>query len=186
MSKPKVLVGLTGGIAAYKTLDVIRSLAKQGVEVRCILTRNAAEFVTPLSVETLSGFPASVEMFGSRGDASIEHIELALWPDLVLVAPATANFLGKLANGIADNLLSTTFLALNPTIPIVVAPAMNSRMWLHAAVQRNLCTIADDLGGRFVQVGPVDKLLACGEEGIGAMAEPEDIVTTVLKHLSCG
>jgi phosphopantothenoylcysteine decarboxylase/phosphopantothenate--cysteine ligase len=175
----RILVGITGGIAAYKTLDLIRLLVKRGETVRAILTRHAAEFVTPLSVETLSGQPAATEMFQRRDRDAIEHIELGLWADVVVVAPATANFLGKLANGIADDLLSTTMLAVQPGTPVVVAPAMNTRMWNHPAVQRNLATIAGDLGTAFHVVGPQEKLLACGETGMGAMAEPQEIADLV-------
>jgi len=180
MKGTRLLIGITGGIAAYKTLDVIRQLAKMGMDVRCILTENATQFVTPLSVETLSGNPLATAMFGPRGEASIEHIELALWPDLALVAPATANFLGKAAGGIADDLLTTTFLALRSEMPVVIAPAMNTRMWNHPAVRRNLAVLKQDLGPRLHLVGPQEKLLACGEEGMGAMAEPEEVVSSVL------
>jgi len=179
MSDGRILVGITGGIAAYRTLEVVRMLVKRGMEVRSILTRNAAQFVTPVSLETLSGNPVALDMFEKRTTPGIEHIELALWPDVLLVAPATANFLAKLACGLADDLLSTTVLALRQDIPLVLAPAMNTRMWKHPAVQRNLSTVSKDLGSRLKVVGPIEKELACGEEGIGAMAEPGEIVKAV-------
>ena len=179
MTGKKILVGITGGIAAYKTLDLIRLLVKAGTEVRAVLTHNATRFVTPLSVETLSGNRAFVDQFGPRDGAAIEHIELSLWPDIAVVAPATANFLGKTANGIADDLLTTTILALRTDIPLVLAPAMNTRMWNNPATARNLSTLSADFGDRFRRVGPIEKLLACGEEGMGAMAEVDDIFEAV-------
>lgn len=175
MSRPRVLVGITGGIAAYKTLEVVRLLVKSGLEVRTILTSNGANFVTPLGLETLSGNPVAMDMFGPRRAAALEHIELSMWPDVMVIAPATANFLGKWANGIADDLLSTTMLALERTTPVVLASAMNTRMWNHPAVQRNLARLRSDHSPALHEVGPQEKLLACGETGMGAMAEPGDV-----------
>ncbi len=171
----KILVGITGGIAAYKTLDLIRLLVKASHEVRTVLTVNATQFVTPLSVETLSLNPAAIGMFGEHNRDAIEHIELGLWAEVSVVAPATANFIGKMANGIADDLLSTTLLALRSETPVVLAPAMNTRMWEHPAVQRNLRTLKNDLGARLHLIAPQEKQLACGEWGIGAMADPAQI-----------
>ncbi len=176
----KVLLGVTAGIAAYKAPDLVRRLAKAGCDVRVILTERAAHFVTPLSLETVSGHPVAMDMFGPRREAAIEHIELGLWPDVVLVAPATADFLGKMACGLADDLLSTVLLALAPTVPVVLAPAMNTRMWNHPALQRNMKTIRKDLGKRLTVVGPAAGKLACGEEGIGAMSGPDEILDAVL------
>jgi phosphopantothenoylcysteine decarboxylase / phosphopantothenate---cysteine ligase len=184
MNQEKVLIGITGGIAAYKTLELIRLLTKAGAQVRTILTQNGAQFVTPLSVETLSGHAAAMDMFSSRQAPAIAHIELALWPDLFLVAPATANFLGKAANGIADDLLSTTYLALRTDVPVMLAPAMNSRMWNHPATKRNLETLHSDLGLRLHVAGPRDGDLACGEEGIGAMSEPRQLFDSIAKRLT--
>ncbi len=179
MKDKRVLIGITGGIAAYKTLDLIRLFVKAGAEVRTVLTENATRFVTPLTVETLSGNRACVGQFGPRDAAAIEHIELSLWPDIAVVAPCTANFLGKTANGIADDLLTTTISALRTDIPLVLAPAMNTRMWNNPATARNLATLTADYNQRLVVVGPVEKLLACGEEGMGAMAAIEDIFEAV-------
>lgn len=176
----KILVGITGGIAAYKTLEVIRLLVKAGHEVRTVLTANATQFVTPLSVETLSLNPVAVGMFGERDRDAIEHIELSLWADVAAVAPATANFIGKMANGIADDLLSTTLLALRSGTPVVLAPAMNTRMWEHPAVRRNLLALQDDLGPRLQLLPPQEKLLACGEWGVGAMADPTEITAQII------
>jgi len=179
MKKRNVLIGITGGIAAYKTLEVMRLLVKTGHEVKTILTANACRFVTRVTVETLSGHPAALEMFASRDRASMDHLDLASWADVLLVAPATANIIGKMANGIADDLLSTTYLALPRATPLVLAPAMNTRMWTHPAVRRNLETMRGEMGVSYRQVGPVDKLLACGEEGMGGMASPEEIVAQI-------
>ncbi len=171
----RVLLGITGGIAAYRSLEIARLVVRSGGEVRVVLTSHALEFVTRLSVETLSGNPAYCEMFGGRSEPSMAHIELSTWPDVVVVAPATANIIGKMAAGICDDLLTTTLMALSPHIPIVLAPAMNTRMWNHPALARNLEILARDLGPRLTVVSPQQKLLACGEWGMGAMAEPETI-----------
>ena len=184
MKGAKVLLAVTGGIAAYKSLEVIRLLVKQGVEVRTILTHSGSKFVTPLSLETLSENPVAIKMFGTRNQQKIEHIELGLWADVAVVAPATANFLGKLANGIADDLLSTVMLALSPDCSLIIAPAMNTRMWNHPAVQRNLATVRADLGPRLTIAGPQEKLLACGEWGLGAMADPQVIINAISGALS--
>lgn len=171
-----ILVGITGGIAAYRTLEVIRGIVKAGGEVRVIATRHALEFVTRISIEALSGNPLSDDLFGTRSQSSIDHIDLAKWGDTLLVAPATANILGKMANGIADDLLSTVYLALTDSCRVVVAPAMNTQMWKHPAMARNLGILKGDLGQRLEVVGPVSKLLACGDWGMGAMAEPDAIL----------
>lgn len=177
--KKHVLLGVTGGIAAYKSAQLTRLLVQEGLQVRIVMSRNATRFITPLTLEVLSGHPVSVEMFVS-GRGGMEHIELGLWPDVAIIAPATANILGKLANGIADDLISTTFLALRPETPLVVAPAMNTRMWNNPAVQRNVSLLAADRGRRCVRVGPAEKRLACGEEGVGAMADPSDVLVACL------
>jgi len=179
-----VLLGVTAGIAAYKAPDLVRKLVKAGNDVRVVLTERAAHFVTPLSLETVSGHPVAMDMFGPRRESAIEHIELGLWPDVVAIAPATADCLAKMAGGLADDLLSTVLLALRPTVPIVLAPAMNTRMWTHPAVRRNMKLLRKDLGDRLRPVGPIGKQLACGEEGMGAMAELEDIVAEVLRSAS--
>lgn len=176
MNGRRILVGITGGIAAYRTLEVIRGVVKAGGEVRVIATHHALQFVTRVSLEALSGNPLNDDLFGTRSRSSIDHIELAKWADTLVIAPATANILGKMAQGIADDLLSTVYLALPEPCRVVLAPAMNTQMWQHPATVRNLETIRGDLGQRLVQVGPVSKLLACGDWGMGAMAEPESIL----------
>ena len=165
----RVVVGVTGGIAAYKACDLVSRLKKQGAKVRVVLTANACKFVPPLTFETLSGNPASTDTFEPRKE--LEHIALAKWADAFVIAPATANCLAKLANGIADDLLSTTALAM--TAPLLLAPAMNANMWRHPATQANLKTLLDR-GAK--TVGPASGHLACGDDDIGRMVEPAEIV----------
>lgn len=165
----RIVLGVSGGIAAYKACELVSRLKKRGAQVRVVLTKHACEFVQPLTFETLSGNPAYTDAFDRKFE--IEHVALAKWADAVVIAPATANILAKLAAGIADDLLSTTLLAA--TAPVLVAPAMNTAMWKHPATQANLAT----LRSRNVHfVGPESGHLACGDEDIGRMSEPEQIV----------
>jgi phosphopantothenoylcysteine decarboxylase / phosphopantothenate---cysteine ligase len=173
MSKSVLLV-IGGGIAAYKTLELIRRLKERGISSRAIITRAGTEFVTPLSVSALSGSKTYTDMFGHADEAEMGHIQLSRSADLVVVAPATANLMAKLANGIASDLASTALLATDK--PILMAPAMNVRMWNHAATQRNLATLKQD-GVHFV--GPNDGEMACGEFGPGRMAEPDEILAAI-------
>lgn len=171
----KVLLGVTGCIGAYKAAEILRGLQKAGVEVRVMMTRHATQFITPLTFEALSGQPVIVEMFDRPSHADIEHISLARWADLVLIAPATANCLAKFAHGLADDFLSTVYLS--NTNPVMIAPAMNVEMWQHPATQANLAT----LKARGVQIiEPGVGYQACGEVGAGRLAEPEEIVARVL------
>lgn len=173
MSK-HILVGITGGIAAYKSLYLIRLLVKQGYEVKVMATEAALQFVTPLSVETLSGNKLYTDMFKPAAHLSTGHISLAQWADVCIIAPATANTIGKLAMGIADNALTTTCMALNS--PLIIAPAMNENMLHHAAVQQNIAILQQ----RGVQVvAPQSGFLACNTIGDGRMSEPEDILHAV-------
>ena len=165
----RVVLGVTGGIAAYKACDLVSRLVKDGAKVRVVLTANAARFVPPLSFEALSGNPAYVDTFAPR--AEMEHIALAKWADAFVIAPASANCLAKLAAGIADDLLSTTALAM--TAPLLIAPAMNANMWRHPATQANLRTLLAR-GAR--TVGPDSGRLACGDDDVGRMSQPEWIV----------
>ena len=177
----RVLVVISGGIAAYKSLELIRRLKDRGADVRCILTRNATQFVTPLSVQTLSGNKVFEDTFSLTDEHEIGHITLARDCDLVVVAPATANLLAKMAHGLADDLAATALLVTDK--PIVAAPAMNFRMWDHPATQANLGL----LKGRGIHViGPNAGLLAEGESGIGRMAEPAEIVAAVESLLAAG
>ena len=168
-----VLIGISGGIAAYKVCEVVSSLAKRGIEVRVILTRSAAEFVTPLTFATLSRSPAYTDAdFWQPTNGKPLHIELAEWADLFLLAPVTANTLAKLAYGLADNLLTNTVLASN--CPILFAPAMNTTMWLQPAVQENWHKLLKD--SRYTAIAPTDGILACDAVGTGRMAEPKIIL----------
>ncbi len=167
----RILLCVGGGIAAYKSLDLVRRLRDAGAQVQVAMTAGAQQFVTPLSFQALSGQPARTSLWDSAAEQAMGHIELARWADRVLVAPATADLLGRLANGLADDLVTT--LCLATTAPITVAPAMNHRMWLHPATQSNI----DVLRTRGVQViGPEDGPLAEGESGPGRLSEPVAIV----------
>ncbi len=176
---PVVLLGVTGGIAAYKAAELLRGLQKAGMEVRVIMTRAATRFVGPLTFETLSNHPVYLDDVDVlRADSTITHIEESRVADIMVIAPATANTLAKMANGIADNLLSTSYLAFEKTV--VIAPAMNTNMWTHPATQRNVELLRDR--GVFV-VEPGSGELACGVYGSGRMAEPDSIVAEVKLRL---
>jgi phosphopantothenoylcysteine decarboxylase/phosphopantothenate--cysteine ligase len=178
----KILLGVTGGIAAYKAADLVRRLRDGGAEVQVVLTEGAARFVTPLTFQALSGRPVRVGLWDEAGEAAMGHIELARWADLVLVAPASADFLARLAAGLADDLLATTCLAT--AAPIAVAPAMNQQMWAAAATQANVQTLRQ----RGVRVlGPGVGSQACGDQGAGRLLEPTDIASLVLApHIETG
>jgi phosphopantothenoylcysteine decarboxylase / phosphopantothenate---cysteine ligase len=174
-----VLLIIGGGIAAYKSLELIRELKKRGVGVTPILTKAGAEFVTPLSVSSLSGSKVYSDLFSLTDEAEMGHIELSRSADLVVVAPATADLMAKMAQGLANDLASTALLATDKKV--LVAPAMNVRMWQHAATQRNVSTLTND-GVTFV--GPNEGEMACGEFGPGRMAEPVEIVAAIEKMLA--
>ncbi len=173
----QIVLGVTGGIAAYKACDLTSRLVKQGAKVRVVLTEHAARFVPPMTFAALSGNPACTDTFAPRME--LEHISLAKWADAFVIAPATANCLGKLANGIADDLLTTTALAT--TAPLLIAPAMNANMWRHPATQANLQTL---LSRGAKTVGPGVGRLACGDDDVGRMAEPAEIVEALDKLLN--
>jgi phosphopantothenoylcysteine decarboxylase/phosphopantothenate--cysteine ligase len=179
MQGKSILLIIGGGIAAYKSLDLIRRLQGRGLTVRTILTAAGAQFVTPLSVAALSGEKAYGALFDLTDEAQMGHIQLSRSADLVVVAPATADLMAKMAGGLADDLASTALLATDK--PVLMAPAMNVRMWNAPATRRNLQTLRAD-GVTFV--GPNDGEMACGEYGPGRMAEPEEIVAAVLAHFS--
>jgi phosphopantothenoylcysteine decarboxylase/phosphopantothenate--cysteine ligase len=177
----RILLIISGGIAAYKSLDLIRRLRERGAAVRCILTPAAQEFVTPLSVSALSGDRVYGELFSLTDEHEMGHIQLSRDADLVLVAPATANILARMAHGIADDLATTALIATDK--PVMVAPAMNVRMWEHPATRDNMAT----LNGRGVSViGPDKGDMACGEYGDGRMAEPMEITDAVIAHFGSG
>jgi phosphopantothenoylcysteine decarboxylase / phosphopantothenate---cysteine ligase len=174
LSGKRVLLIIGGGIAAYKSLELIREVRKRGGAVRAILTKAGAEFVTPLSVSSLSGEKVFTDLFSLTDEAEMGHIELSRAADLVVVAPATADLLAKMAQGLANDLASTALLATDKRV--LVAPAMNVRMWDHPATRRNIATLKQD-GVMFV--GPDEGEMACGEYGFGRMAEPPVIADAI-------
>ncbi len=179
MRGKSVLLIIGGGIAAYKSLELIRRLAERGVKTRAILTRAGEEFVTPLSVAALTGEKVFQDLFSLTDEAEMGHIQLSRSADLVVVAPATADLMAKMANGLANDLASTTLLATHKKV--LMAPAMNVRMWQAASTQRNFETLKRD-GVLFV--GPEDGEMACGEFGPGRMAEPLEIVAAIERALA--
>ena len=172
--KKKILLCVSGGIAVYKAVALTSKLIQAGHEEKVIMTDSAQEFVTPLSFQALSRNPVYTDTFDEKNTSVIAHIDLADWADLVIVAPATANTIGKLANGIGDNMLTTTLLAT--TAPIWIAPAMNVHMYDHPAVRKNIATLFN-MGIRFIE--PSEGFLACGYVGKGRLEEPEQIVSLV-------
>ncbi len=178
ISGKSIVLGVTGGIAAYKACEVVSRLVKLGAEVDVIMTKNATEFVAPLTFSSLSHRPVTVDTFSRERPWEIEHIALAQKAALFVVAPATANLMAKLACGIADDMLSTTLLATKA--PILLAPAMNTGMWMAEATQQNLHTL---LSRGVHTVGPDSGALACGTSGSGRMSEPSDIVAAIEKLL---
>jgi phosphopantothenoylcysteine synthetase/decarboxylase len=178
-SKRTVVLGVTGSIAAYKAADIASQLVKAGHTVHCVMTKNATQFITPLTLETISRQPVTLDLFAKR-EWCPTHIAIADAADLLLIAPATANIIAKLATGISDDALSTIALALRPEAKLLVAPAMNGKMWLHPATQANVKTLKQ----RSVEfIGPDKGQLACGYEGIGRLWPAEKIVERALKLL---
>ena len=177
-----IVLAVTGGIAAYKSATLVRELKRAYAEVLVIMTRDAKEFITPLTFETLSQNPVAVEMFDRENKWSLEHIALADRADILIVAPATANIIGKAASGIADDLVSTSVLTMMSSIPILMAPAMNNRMWENPIVKKNVETLKKS---RVHFVGPCEGKLADGRVGMGRMADIADILKaaeTLLKR----
>ena len=181
LSGKRILLIVGGGIAAYKSLDLVRRLQERGASVRPVMTTAAAEFVTPLSLSALAGSKVYQDLFDLTDEAEMGHIELSRSADLIVVAPATADLIAKMANGLANDLASTLLLATDT--PVLVAPSMNVRMWDHPATQRNITQIAAD-GARLV--GPNEGDMACGEFGPGRMAEPLEIVAATQAALASG
>lgn len=175
----RVLVCICGGIAVYKTCCVVSTLVQRGAQVTCAMTRSATKFVRPLTFEALSGRAVLTSLWRGRDVHDPQHIHLARDADAVVVAPATANMIAKLANGLADDLISTVMLAVR--CPVIVAPAMNDRMWDHPSVQRNISMLRD-YGYRVV--GPAEGWMACRSVGIGRMEEPDAILTELQTVLS--
>jgi phosphopantothenoylcysteine decarboxylase/phosphopantothenate--cysteine ligase len=175
----RILLGITGGIAAYKAAVLLRLLRLHDADVRVVMTRNACEFITPLTMQALSGKPVHTELLDLETESAMGHIDLARWADLILIAPASANFIARYSHGFAEDLLST--LCLATTAPVFVAPAMNQQMWLNPATGENL----EKIKSRGITVlGPAAGEQACGENGPGRMLEAEDIVALVAKSFT--
>ncbi len=171
----RVLLGISGGVAAYKSAELVRRLKERGADVRVVMTRAAQAFITPLTLQALSGQPVRTDLLSPEAEAGMDHIALARWTDQVLIAPATADLIARLACGLADDLLTTLVLATEA--PVVIAPAMNQQMWAHPATQEN----AQRLSTRGVRIiGPAVGEQACGEQGAGRMVEPVAIAEAVL------
>lgn len=171
-----ILLGITGSIAAYKAADLASQLVKAGHEVHVVMTRTATEFITPLTLQVLTRQPVLASLEDEKQSWKPGHIELADQAELFLVAPASADALGNFANGLAPDPLSSCYLALPRTTPVLIAPAMNGKMWQHPATQRNVARLAED-GVRFI--GPDSGDLACGYQGIGRMVSVEEILEAV-------
>ena len=175
LTDKRILLGITGGIAAYKSAELVRRLRDHGAEIRVVMTPAATEFITPLTLQALSGNPVHTDLLDHAAEAAMGHIELARWADAVVIAPATANFIARLSNGLADDLLST--LCLATAAPLLVAPAMNRQMWQNPATQENIAR----LQARGVTLlGPASGAQACGEMGPGRLIDPEELVQTII------
>ena len=170
----KIVLGICGGIAAYKSAYLVRELTRLGAEVRVVMTQSAQQFITPMTMQALSGNDVRCELFDSQAERAMGHIELARWADCLLIAPASANFLAKLAHGLADDLLSTLYLVVE--IPVYVCPAMNRSMWAHPATRAN-CELLAHRG--VVIVGPEEGSQACGELGFGRMSSEDNIINAL-------
>ena len=175
----RILLGIGGGIAAYKSIELVRHLRFLEAEIVPVLTRNAARFVTATALQAVAGNPPRSDLWDAAAEAGMGHIELARWADAVVIAPATANLIARLANGIADDLLTTLCLATQA--PRFIAPAMNTKMWEHPATRRNVARLSAD-GATLL--GPADGEQACGEFGPGRMVEPADIATAVWRAIA--
>lgn len=173
LSGKKIILGLTGGIACYKSAEFARALIRDGASVQVIMTEGATRFMTPLTMQTLTGYPVHADQWETPPANHIPHIDLTRGADAIIIAPCTANFMAKLANGIGDDLLSSLCLARQPQIPFLVAPAMNVEMWQNPATQRNVAQLkADGIG----ILGPATGYQACGETGMGRMLEPHELL----------
>lgn len=179
LEKKKIVLGITGGIAAFKAASIASQLRKRGAEVKCIMTDHATKLITPLTMREISGNPVAVSMFDDVPEFNVEHIALARWADVFVIAPATADIIGKVANGIADDMLSTTVMAT--TAPVLIAPAMNTNMYLNPITQDNMAKLKK-FGYHFI--APDSGHLACGIDGVGRLPEPDTIVDYI-ELLAC-
>src|ERR1035438_4622182 len=178
LKSKKLLIGVTGGIAAYKTCSLVNMLIREGAEVRVVMTDGAKQFVTPLTFQALTNHPVYDDLWKIVDQNTVEHISLSHWPDLLVIAPVTANTIAKCAHGMADNLLTTIVLATLPDTKVLLAPAMNVNMWNNPLVQHNMAVLRKT--GKFLVVEPRTGVLACRDEGMGKIAELDDILKAIL------
>ncbi|RNF47894.1 bifunctional phosphopantothenoylcysteine decarboxylase/phosphopantothenate--cysteine ligase CoaBC [Marinomonas hwangdonensis] len=177
LAQKRILLGITGGIAAYKSIELIRLLTKAGADVQVVLTDGAKAFVTEMTLQAISGHPVRSTLLDPNAEAGMGHIELAKWADLIVIAPASADFMARYAQGMANDLLSTLCLATES--PVLLAPAMNQAMWKHPATQANAKLLTER---GILNIGPADGAQACGDIGPGRMSEPGDIFNTIMTH----
>jgi len=177
-----IIIGLTGGIAAYKVCDLINLLRKEKANVKAIMTEASEKFIPEITVQTLTNNPVYRDMFSGIPKGSVEHIQLANWCDVFVITPATANTIGKIACGISDNLLTTVVSALPEDVPVIIAPAMNTNMWENPIVQENIEKLRG-ISKKHIFVKPKIGRLACGDIGEGALAEIADILSVIEKYL---
>jgi phosphopantothenoylcysteine decarboxylase/phosphopantothenate--cysteine ligase len=173
----KILIGVTGGIAAYKACSLVNLLLSEGADVKVMMTDSATKFVSPLTFQSLTNSPVFCDLWNSIDRNGIEHINIAHWPDLVIIVPATANTIAKISNGIADNFLTTVILALLPKIPVIIAPAMNTNMWQHPITQINIEKLKSLKNYKIID--PRSGILACRDEGSGKVPSNESILEVV-------
>lgn len=181
MRQQHILLGVSASISAYKAADLTNELTKRGYAVDVLMTKNSTQFITPLTLQTLSKRPIHTDVMTERRADLVNHIELAKHADLLLIAPATANIIGKLANGIADDMVTTVAMALETKVPKLIAPAMNTYMYQNPVMEKNLATLKD-FG--YKEIEPREALLACGDFGRGALATNETIIKAVEATLS--
>lgn len=182
LKNKNILIGISGGIAAYKICSLINHFIKEGADVRVIMTDAAKKFVTPLTFQALTNHPVYSDLFEIYDQNAVEHIWLAKWPHVFVLAPATANTIGKIAQGFADNMLTTVIMALPKKTKVVIAPAMNTEMWNNEIVQKNVDILKKM--DKYIFVDPRPGILACRDEGIGKVADSKDIISSVQKILS--
>ncbi len=184
IKRKNVLLGVSGGIACYKACLLVNSLKREGMTVKVIMTEAATKFVAPLTFQALSENPVYLDMFSLVEQANIEHISLTKWADIMVIAPATANTISKIANAFADNMLTTVMLALRETTPVVIAPAMNTSMWTNELLQDNIKKLKKIKIGnksKYNFIGPKKGVLACGDTGEGALIQIDDIIGIIKK-----
>jgi len=182
MENKKILIGVTGGIAAYKTCSLVNMFLKEGADVKVIMTQGATKFVTPLTFQSLTNHPVYLDMWQTYNKEEVEHISLAKWADIMIISPATANIIGKIANGMADNLLSTVVMALPKETDVLIVPAMNTCMWENPIMQKNIETLAGYKKYKFID--PRKGILACRDEGSGKIADNQVILDEAKKILA--